>query len=291
MRRLLPRQDIPTPWTQRSASLKRSSAQRPDSTRISILVRSMRGAVSSTRTVGAQMEVEFGLRYPHADRTTAHTGSAKRTVVQPYHRRPLRRPPEPILCASKTRFAPQPVPVSALEFLFDARTTVAGIVAKNRRRANRTMGFDPARMNRMPTNSSCRRTHLRPLVSTAFDAPAPGWPGARHHSADILIASEGPERVQSGRCLCACWERSTSNDTMVTRQVLPRSASSPRRSCSRPINAMLIKPRIFRVTSRDYRGHRKLWDPFLPADFQLAWDNSPPWRPNTRGVAYCRSHH
>jgi len=29
-----------------------------------------------------------------------------------------------------------------------------------------------------------------------------------------------------------------------------------------------------------YRGHRKLWDPFFPGDFQLAWEDTAPWRPN-----------
>ncbi len=179
----------------------------------------------------------------------------------------------------EARFAPQPVPVSALEFLFDPRTPVAGIVRKTAEELTARWA------SILPFEADARELHLsaddlREKVSSAFDAPGPGWPGARHHSADILIASEGSERAQSRRLLCVLGEVHVA-DTMVTRPALlqlhPRPddlAEAYRRDADRA--------RIFRITPRDYRGHRKLWDPFLPSDFQLAWDNSPPWRTNTQ---------
>ncbi|HEU0036708.1 MAG TPA: lantibiotic dehydratase [Kofleriaceae bacterium] len=40
---------------------------------------------------------------------------------------------------------------------------------------------------------------LRAAVADAFDAPAPGWPSARHHSPDILIAADGIDAIKRGR--------------------------------------------------------------------------------------------
>jgi len=108
--------------------------------------------------------------------------------------------------------------------------------------------------------------------------PHAGWPGARHHSADILIASEGAEAVKSGRYLCVLGEVHPA-DTMVTRQVLLQLHPRPE-DLVEAYRRDVDRPRIFPVTSRHYLGHRKLWDPFFPGDFQLAWDDSPPWRPN-----------
>ncbi|HKR15464.1 MAG TPA: lantibiotic dehydratase [Pyrinomonadaceae bacterium] len=39
---------------------------------------------------------------------------------------------------------------------------------------------------------------LRPRVSAAFNAPAPGWTMARHHSPDLMIVAENVEAIQRG---------------------------------------------------------------------------------------------
>jgi hypothetical protein len=39
---------------------------------------------------------------------------------------------------------------------------------------------------------------LTALVDTAFRAPCPGWPAARHQSPDILIAARGPDAITRG---------------------------------------------------------------------------------------------
>jgi Lantibiotic dehydratase, N terminus len=39
---------------------------------------------------------------------------------------------------------------------------------------------------------------LRPLVASAFAAPGPGWPSARYHSPDILLAGAGIDAINRG---------------------------------------------------------------------------------------------
>ena len=39
---------------------------------------------------------------------------------------------------------------------------------------------------------------LAPAVAAAFAAPGPGWPSARHHSPDILIAARDADAIRSG---------------------------------------------------------------------------------------------
>ncbi|MDB4961943.1 MAG: hypothetical protein JWP01_1942 [Myxococcales bacterium] len=43
-----------------------------------------------------------------------------------------------------------------------------------------------------------RVADLAEPVRRAFDAPGPGWPAARHHSPDVMIAAEGPEAIARG---------------------------------------------------------------------------------------------
>lgn len=47
---------------------------------------------------------------------------------------------------------------------------------------------------------------LRPAVLRAFAAPRPGWPAARHHSPDVLIAAAGADAVNRGEYLAVLGE-------------------------------------------------------------------------------------
>ncbi|HEY0194604.1 MAG TPA: lantibiotic dehydratase [Kofleriaceae bacterium] len=47
---------------------------------------------------------------------------------------------------------------------------------------------------------------LGPRVQAAFEAPAPGWPSARHNSPDLMIAAAGPEALASGDYLVVLGE-------------------------------------------------------------------------------------
>jgi hypothetical protein len=178
----------------------------------------------------------------------------------------------------EARFSPQPVPASAMEALFDPRNPlvpgiVQDVVKELTARWASILRFEPgARQLHLSTDE------LRTRMSSAFDAPCPGWPGARHHSADILIASDGPKPVEQGRCLCVLGEVHV-NDTMLTRPLFLQLHPRPD-EFAEAYKRDVEQARIFLVTARGYRGHRKLWDPFFPGDFQLAWEDTAPWRPN-----------
>lgn len=178
----------------------------------------------------------------------------------------------------KARFAPQPVPLTAMEFLFDPQNTVVpgivrSVVEDLTSRWASILRFEPG-ARRLQVSSDALRGH----VASAFDAPCPGWPAARHHSADILIAADGPDSIESGRCSYVLGEIHP-NDTMLTRQLVLQMHPRPE-ELAEAYRHDVDQPRIYRLTPRNYRGHRKLWDPFFRGDFQLAWEDSPPWRPN-----------
>jgi hypothetical protein len=176
----------------------------------------------------------------------------------------------------QVQYAPQPVPASALESLFDPQNPVLPgivekVVAELTARWAAILAFDQnARRHNLATDD------LRAQVTAAFASPGPGWSGARHHSPDILIAANGPEDLQSGKFQCVLGEIHVT-DTMVTRPMFHETHPNPE-DLMEDYQSDVDQSRIFRVTPRIYRGHRKLWDPFLSGDFQLAWDNSPPWR-------------
>lgn len=178
----------------------------------------------------------------------------------------------------KVQSAPQPVPVAALEHLYGRNNTVVRNIVQEAGNALRrnwaSILFSEQEDGKKQIELTVKGLHSQ--VMSAFAAPGPGWAGARHHSADILIVAKGPEAVQTGRCFCVLGEIH-SNDTMVMRNVVQQMHPQPEELLD-AYQRDVHDPQIFRVTPRNYRGHRKVWDPFLPRDFQLVSDNSPPWR-------------
>ncbi len=185
----------------------------------------------------------------------------------------------------EARFAPQPVPFFSMGFLFDRRNPVIPgivrtVVEDLTARWASILAFEPG-TRRLQVSTE----RLRPHVSAAFTVPRPGWPGARHHSPDIMIAAEGPEAMRQGRFQCVLGEIHVT-DTMVMRPLF--RATHPR-----PEDLVVAyqhdvdHPRVHLVTPRKYVGHRKAWDPFLPGDFQLAWDSSPTWRSREKVLRIC----
>lgn len=64
-----------------------------------------------------------------------------------------------------------------------------------------------------------RRIHytaesLRPRVLETFDAPSPGWAGARQHSPDLMISASGVEAIRRGDYLLAIGELHLSMNTL-----------------------------------------------------------------------------
>lgn len=178
----------------------------------------------------------------------------------------------------QAQFAPHPVPVTALDFLFDKKNAAVPKIVDQVREDLTTRWasilLPKKEAGAHPVQLSADGLHA-PVLS-AFAAPCPGWSGARHHSADIQIAAEGPEAVRDGRSFCVLGEIHTT-DTMLMRHSYHQSHPQPE-TLIESFRRDVAQPRIFHVTPVNFRGHRKMWDPFLPDDFQLASDNSPPWR-------------
>jgi hypothetical protein len=49
-----------------------------------------------------------------------------------------------------------------------------------------------------PSRLVLRSADIKAAVRVAFDAPAPGWPAARSHSPDLMIAADSPEAIARG---------------------------------------------------------------------------------------------
>ncbi|HKV36208.1 MAG TPA: lantibiotic dehydratase [Pyrinomonadaceae bacterium] len=75
----------------------------------------------------------------------------------------------------------------------DRESLLANLVTEFQARWADILGF-PLGENRVQFQSG----KLRPRVSAAFDAPAPGWSTARHHSPDLMIVAESVEAIQRG---------------------------------------------------------------------------------------------
>jgi Lantibiotic dehydratase, N terminus len=57
---------------------------------------------------------------------------------------------------------------------------------------------------------------LRERVLAAFDAPHPGWPAARYHSPDIMIAAASAEAINQGQFQCVLGELHPGANTLKT---------------------------------------------------------------------------
>jgi Lantibiotic dehydratase, N terminus len=70
---------------------------------------------------------------------------------------------------------------------------VAEVVGELRRRWAALLAIEPG--ERRVARSA---DELRPSVHEAFAAPGPGWPWARHHCPDVMIAARGPDAAARG---------------------------------------------------------------------------------------------
>ncbi len=181
-----------------------------------------------------------------------------------------------VFSALEARFAPESVPVGALDFVFErGDPSLPGIV---RQVADELAG---KWAEILAVESSDREVllladDLRDRVASAFDAPGPGWPGARHHSADILIGVGKDQQGKPSRYLCVLGEVHVT-DTMLMRQVIRALHPHPAELVE-AYRRDIDQAQIYRVTTPGFVGHRKVWEPFLSDDFLLARDGSPTWR-------------
>jgi len=61
-----------------------------------------------------------------------------------------------------------------------------------------------------------RSADIEPLVAEKFDAPAPGWVGARHHSPDLLLVGASAEAIANGEFMAVLGEIHLATNTLTT---------------------------------------------------------------------------
>jgi hypothetical protein len=122
---------------------------------------------------------------------------------------------------------------------------------------------------------------LRPAVLRAFAAPRPGWPAARHHSPDVLIAGDGVAAINRGEFLAVLGEIHAGMNSLLVPAV-PNAHGDPDAPFALrdlDIDGPCVAPVWSRRRSRiDYYSRS-------PRDFDLEHAVARSWRPRSQVLA------
>jgi hypothetical protein len=123
---------------------------------------------------------------------------------------------------------------------------------------------------------------LAALVADRFAAPCPGWPAARYHSPDLLIAGADVDEIQRGNYLLVLGELHVSANTLLTHMALVQHDTPGELVIAREED--LPEPAIAPVESRQ---HTTRADHFSVSrhDFHLELGDTRSWRPRTQVIA------
>ena len=122
---------------------------------------------------------------------------------------------------------------------------------------------------------------LRPAVLRAFAAPRPGWPAARHHSPDVLIAAGGVDAVNRGEYLAVLGEIHVGMCSLLVPAV-PNAQGDPDAPFAlRDLD--LERPCVAPVWSR--RRSRIDYYSRSPRDFDVELAAARSWRPRSQVLA------
>jgi hypothetical protein len=125
---------------------------------------------------------------------------------------------------------------------------------------------------------------LRARVAAAFPAPDPGFPSARHHSPDVLIAARSVDAIRRGQYQLVLGEVHAGLNTQMQAFTLllhPRpEALVAAREHDIPV------PHLLPVNHpRDRRGQRYAPHSLAVGDFEIAWNDAAPSRPREQVLA------
>ncbi len=153
---------------------------------------------------------------------------------------------------------------------------VARVADELRRRWRELLGVtgDERRLER-------RAAELRPQVAQAFAAPGPGWPAARHHSPDVLLAAADAEAVQRGEFLAVLGELHAGMSSLLIPAVpnSQRDPDAPFLLRDRDLGVAGIAPVWSRRRSRlDYYSRSR-------GDYDLESSSALSWRPRAQVLA------
>ena len=139
------------------------------------------------------------------------------------------------------------------------------------RRWNGILGLDPG-SRRVQLHSA----DLRAAVASAFPAGGPGWPAARHHSADLQIDAPDVQAVNAGEFQVVLGELHTAWNTLDVNVMAGQHDDVTR--LLEAVEADMPEPRVQAVLPDTWprRTGRTVHALVRDADLQLGWTPAPP---------------
>ncbi|WP_437806163.1 lantibiotic dehydratase [Sorangium sp. So ce1078] len=159
---------------------------------------------------------------------------------------------------------------------YEPSPIVAEVIGELRARWAKILAIEPDQ-RRVERSAAA----LRAEVEAAFAAPHPGWPGARYHSPDLMIAARGPEAVRRGDYRIVLGELHTGENT-ASNPVFLNQHPDPAALLS-AIELDLPEPRIAPVIPKQ-RSTRADQISFCPHDIDVEIGATRSWRPRTHVV-------
>ena len=181
-------------------------------------------------------------------------------------------------------------PVMALQFWLHARLLfppiggqapdgVAGLLERYHACWAELLGLRPG-----ARRISCSARELEPRVRAAFAAPCPGWPGARWHSPDVMVAATDLEAIRRGDYVLVLGEMHAMINTLE--QELFVDGHPDPEHVIRTLTADQPSPRMGWVMSKDRAGRGMLTMLTMhPGDTALEVDHARSWRPAAQTVS------
>lgn len=153
---------------------------------------------------------------------------------------------------------------------FESASTIRPVIEETHQRWLSILGIE-SHHTRVQTTSAA----LRARVLDAFDAPCPGWPEARYHSPDLMVAAASCEQFARGDFLAVIGEIHTGLHTFTSPLFMEfhDDPSSLVRARQRDLEIPLIKP----VEARTNALRTGRFAP-VPDDIDLEVSDAKSWR-------------
>jgi len=126
-----------------------------------------------------------------------------------------------------------------------------------------------------------RSEDLGPRVDAAFAAPGPGWPMARYHSPDLLLAAASREAIRRGEFTPVLGEIHPSCNTLLSPVLLARHPHPQLLLQAREID---VPERLIAPVMPQQSTHRAAYHSRCERDFHLEIGATRSWRPRSQVV-------
>ncbi|HEX7837430.1 MAG TPA: lantibiotic dehydratase, partial [Kofleriaceae bacterium] len=115
-----------------------------------------------------------------------------------------------------------------------------------------------------------------------FGAPGPGWPTARYHAPDLMLAASSAEAIRRGDFLAVLGELHMGINTLESPGLF--FLHPHQEDLVRALDSDLARPRLAPTVPKD-RATRSTIVPFTSRSIEFAYDMSPSWRPPSSVLA------